>query len=666
MEEKKSGVDRLSELPDDILHSILRRIKSESKVAQTITLSRRWWILWRSYPVVDYSDEDRIRMKNFKKFGDATVARFSRDSFLAMEALKLSLNEYAYKYRVPVIEQLLDLASERKAQEIDIRSFTTSTSVSFPFRLLFNSATKMLRVTGLRFAYCDDLPLSPNSLRFLHLISVSFKDNLLFENLIASSPLLETLEIGKSFSTKELKVCTHHINLKTLRIVGCSSKKIEIAAPGLQTLRLEDLAPSKVELTAPQLNLLEITYCCLIGLDIQDFSRLLSNSGTKILRMTGGRFAYNKHYDDLPLSMNSLRFLHLSRVSFKDDLLLEKLLASSPLLETLEIKSIPTKRELKVSTHHTHLKTLRISGCSSKAVKLAALGLETLRLEDVYLSRFELTAPQLSLLEITNYYFRDCCFDLAISKLQSLKSLTLNHPCMNGKKLKLKLSGHKLEEFTLRVPRKLEEIEIDAAGTSLVKFLMVCDAYCYLDEIKKCQISNVQLDEVDFGLAIHILKKVTHHWFVALKCLVTRLTQFSTVNIIANDFHNFDTEFEEDEEVECRMPAVDIKHLTIQMGKLSITNHINFLGGLFWALRPRYFTIIQEDCDSCEMLVLDFLTSMKTEHFNWQDQLKDVKTATGDIDRAIKKGVEDAVESISASKTPVTKLTTVSFMLTWH
>ncbi|CAN0914307.1 F-box/FBD/LRR-repeat protein At4g00160 [Linum grandiflorum] len=255
--EEKPTADRISELPDEILHCILSRVKPQRVAAQTITLSRRWRGLWRSYPVVTFSTEDGLAMKNFQKFGKATLERFSRDRFLRMETLTLNIH---VRDNSPVLKQLLNLSSERKAEEINI----CASALSFPFPLLSNSATKILRITGAQFLYdrhCHDLPLSLNSLRFLQLHRVYFDDDRAFQNLIDSSPLLETLEIGLLYGMRELKVSTHHANLTSLRIARCSSAEIEIAAPGLQTLRLDDLnCLSKFELTAPQLKLLEITH----------------------------------------------------------------------------------------------------------------------------------------------------------------------------------------------------------------------------------------------------------------------------------------------------------------------------------------------------------------------------------------------------------------------
>ncbi|CAN1230760.1 hypothetical protein LINPERPRIM_LOCUS3330 [Linum perenne] len=45
----ESGKDRISGLPDEILHNIIHRL-SNDEATQTIAISRRWETLWRSFP----------------------------------------------------------------------------------------------------------------------------------------------------------------------------------------------------------------------------------------------------------------------------------------------------------------------------------------------------------------------------------------------------------------------------------------------------------------------------------------------------------------------------------------------------------------------------------------------------------------------------------------
>ncbi|CAN0876993.1 F-box/FBD/LRR-repeat protein At5g22660, partial [Linum grandiflorum] len=43
--------DRISELPDEIIHRILGGLDTHESAARTCILSSRWLHLWNSYPV---------------------------------------------------------------------------------------------------------------------------------------------------------------------------------------------------------------------------------------------------------------------------------------------------------------------------------------------------------------------------------------------------------------------------------------------------------------------------------------------------------------------------------------------------------------------------------------------------------------------------------------
>ncbi|CAN1123896.1 F-box/FBD/LRR-repeat protein At3g52680 [Linum perenne] len=101
---KKSAArsdDLISELPDEILLSILRRLSSSSEAAMTTVLSKRWRSPWRSYPFVEFDFRDfngsgeatdeissTAVMAHLRQFADATFDRFSRDKLLLMKTLE--------------------------------------------------------------------------------------------------------------------------------------------------------------------------------------------------------------------------------------------------------------------------------------------------------------------------------------------------------------------------------------------------------------------------------------------------------------------------------------------------------------------------------------------------------------------------------------------------
>ncbi|CAN1844552.1 hypothetical protein LINPERHAP1_LOCUS37498 [Linum perenne] len=154
----ESGEDLISELPDGILHNIIHRLSFKDEAAQTIAISRRWQTLWRSYPFAEfdiYHWRSPNRKRDFQKFAEATIDRFTRDSLLRMEILKLSLGlineDSVVRCYSPLVEQLVDLASRRKAEEVSIFAkscdWGSYPHLCLPCRLLSDSAVKILQLT---------------------------------------------------------------------------------------------------------------------------------------------------------------------------------------------------------------------------------------------------------------------------------------------------------------------------------------------------------------------------------------------------------------------------------------------------------------------------------------------------------------------------------------
>ncbi|CAL1414600.1 unnamed protein product [Linum trigynum] len=73
-------VDRISELPDDVIHKILTRVEPSKKAAKTSVLSQRWANLWRSYPVLEFHDTQFATKKSAKRFAAAAKKKFGCSS----------------------------------------------------------------------------------------------------------------------------------------------------------------------------------------------------------------------------------------------------------------------------------------------------------------------------------------------------------------------------------------------------------------------------------------------------------------------------------------------------------------------------------------------------------------------------------------------------------
>ncbi|CAL1393573.1 unnamed protein product [Linum trigynum] len=262
--------DRISDLPDDVLHLILRRMNSPTQAGKTMALSRRWRSLWRSYPVLEFDEADCHSRRGWKicpaaavatdylhKFTAASIERFSGNQ-LPIEAFKVSLAREDVRIkrrRAVILEQLLSLALERERKPGEITMDITG--YRLPCRKgILTSGLKILRLTGIKFGSdwrCDDLP-PLNSLRLLRLKYVKFNHENLLANLIARAPFLETLEYrGSAAGSTKLQVISKlPTNLNSLRFLCLENVAIEnndqlftnliSSSPLLETLELREIS----------------------------------------------------------------------------------------------------------------------------------------------------------------------------------------------------------------------------------------------------------------------------------------------------------------------------------------------------------------------------------------------------------------------------------------
>ncbi|CAN1158666.1 F-box/FBD/LRR-repeat protein At4g00160 [Linum perenne] len=256
--------DRISELPDEILHKILCDIISSKQVAKTSVLSRRWQSLWGTYPDVKFDKAEygglhgSIIAAAFQNFVDASIEKFALNSQLSMRTLDITIDcVQSEPYRSLPLERLLKLASARNAECVSIEA---RGGIVLPYRVLSNSCAETLQLIDVVFDLDEysDFPLSFTSLRTLELQHIKFDHEQSFTSFLASCPFLETLTIATILVVKKLLV-SNVPNLKYLRIVTCLSEEIEIEAPSLQTLRLNSsLSVTKLHLIAPQLTYLNL------------------------------------------------------------------------------------------------------------------------------------------------------------------------------------------------------------------------------------------------------------------------------------------------------------------------------------------------------------------------------------------------------------------------
>ncbi|CAN1751736.1 Putative F-box/FBD/LRR-repeat protein At5g44950 [Linum perenne] len=314
------GRDCISELPDEIIHQILRRM-SFPENDRTAVLSRRWRSVWSCYPDVQYFFLDledsplENQLENFRKFVQATTERFSRHNQMRMETLEICVAGESADYS-SLVKQLLILATERKVENIYLSSHIEGPPRELPWVTgegictEANSGAKILRLCGIEELDVVDyfLPFLP-CMQNLRLSNISAR---ILTSLIARCPLLQTLHISFHSKNYPKKIQISSIpNLKTLKIGTSKIQELEIEAAGLQNLdlcgqffQLQKMSFS-LSLRAPQVKHLEITYYVL---EVDLFNAVISElPSLKTLTLRGFKVVRNK----LKLSIPKLEVFKL-------------------------------------------------------------------------------------------------------------------------------------------------------------------------------------------------------------------------------------------------------------------------------------------------------------------------------------------------------------------
>ncbi|CAN1180070.1 F-box/FBD/LRR-repeat protein At1g51370 [Linum perenne] len=301
--------DRISSLPDEILHDILKRLRSHKQAAKYSSVSKRWNHLWLSYPVLEFNHND---------YTNRSPSRSTMNSFIAAAKRKFSssgLNSYIKSLRIyssdsAFIQAALDLIQNTESE--GIRMFIGTDSI-IPTQLLNSSRLRTLKLFG--FQFLDEPPPTINhhymkmiNLRVLLLSSIRV-DNRALNSMISGAPLLEELTLKTLYTSKSVEVCIH-ANLKHLQISDSRASQIVVGAlHSLESLSLSSLDCRDLEIICsselPSLKSLEIRHCRNLRGD-----------------------AVNKLISKSP----SLLSLHLVRINEAKELKIE-----SPTLEKLEL-----------------------------------------------------------------------------------------------------------------------------------------------------------------------------------------------------------------------------------------------------------------------------------------------------------------------------------------
>ncbi|PWA81805.1 F-box domain, Leucine-rich repeat domain, L domain-like protein [Artemisia annua] len=131
-------VERLSSLPDDLIHKTLS-FSDTLDAIKTSTLSSRWRFIWTTMTCLAFSSEDFPNLPKFSKFVKHVLS--GHDNQREVSSVKLSFRGKASHV---FVKRILDYAFSHNVQQLDITCLVDSVNIMFPLSLLSSQTLKHL------------------------------------------------------------------------------------------------------------------------------------------------------------------------------------------------------------------------------------------------------------------------------------------------------------------------------------------------------------------------------------------------------------------------------------------------------------------------------------------------------------------------------------------
>lgn len=228
--------DRLSSLPDDLIHPILSRFDMKFAV-QTCLLSSRWKLLWTSMPCLNFSSfEFPFDFSKFAKFVTHVLRHRNRQ-------IQLSLVNYQGPANADFEEKIANYVFSHNVQELAFHNCSLSQHAYPPCLFSSRSLKHFTFITyGKSTSVTPTTPWDFPALTTLHIRGIGlcydiFSKCVNLKNLTLTNFRVRNVEV--------LDIITPRLSNLTL-ICGVCSKVINVVAPQLENLTMIDCIYNQV------------------------------------------------------------------------------------------------------------------------------------------------------------------------------------------------------------------------------------------------------------------------------------------------------------------------------------------------------------------------------------------------------------------------------------
>lgn len=230
-------VDRISTLPDHILHCILSHIRNAKDLVRISILSKRWREVWYSFSTLifderNFAADEKVRNKRdlFIKYVDDSL-QHHREKNVGIRKLVLHIISFDSKV-ASSIDRWLDIAVKENIKELDLSVNMKGNCYTLPQTILLAKSLTWVRLCGCKFETGQSIVL-PN-LQKLYLRKVKLNDRII-QNLISGCPFIEDLRLVQCQGLKDLLLLDLD-KLNRVEIHYCSELgKIQVYSANLHT-----------------------------------------------------------------------------------------------------------------------------------------------------------------------------------------------------------------------------------------------------------------------------------------------------------------------------------------------------------------------------------------------------------------------------------------------
>ncbi|XP_076913998.1 F-box protein At1g60400-like [Bidens hawaiensis] len=236
----EGDTDRLSSLPDDLIHKILA-LSNIKQVIEKSVLSPRWRYIWTSMPYLTFSTEDFTTLPKFSKF----ITKFlsGRDNHTNVNSMKLTFRGKASQ---TFVKKIMNYAISHNVQQLNVVCMPEK-DMEVPLSLFSSQSLKHLSLTmqirkGSRYRYNGylastwELPM----LTTLELEYVTLRDDN-YVSIFSKCANMKNLTLKNLRTTglNDFNICHPRLSNLTLENNNLDMKVVNVVAPQLQNLTIK-------------------------------------------------------------------------------------------------------------------------------------------------------------------------------------------------------------------------------------------------------------------------------------------------------------------------------------------------------------------------------------------------------------------------------------------